>query len=522
MEASEGKGSMRMSRRRLFLFLNGTMMCIGSCGGPLLVRLYFIRGGDRIWFSTWISTAGWPITFIPLAAAYYTRRRTTTTKTNFFTITRNITLAGAALGVLLGIINYLYTYGISKLPVSTSSLIVASQLAFTAGAAFVLVKQRFTAFTVNAVMLLTIGAGVLAVGSSGDRPAGESKKEYVAAFLMTFAAAALYGALLPSIELTYTKATQSLTYTLVLEFQMVMSLFATAVCTVGMLVNKDFQVFSGERERPLLLPKPFFLNEEEASTPSLIFTDSSFWSISFQSCPFSFRTSSLGRASPKGFDPLGFTVVSFPFTFPFCCPSAKGNVLGCKFNLGLEELPSSPFFPQESESVPLLRLLSLKLSNAPPSDLDFHPSSSFFLVQLSESPPPPPPFDSKLPLLSKNRLPSKERKAFSQAQLSESLISLFVSARRSESPDWSPSAYASRREQACRRKNRRNLKTAAKPGAPIRKWRTPVEKRSEASSLSLTNVVAAAAARKDFGNALLRFPSESKAQRRQGEEIGRP
>nr|GMD99568.1 purine permease 3-like [Ipomoea batatas] len=118
-----------------------------------------------------------------------------------------------------------------QLPVSTSSLVVASQLAFTAGAAFVLVKQRFT---VNAVVLLTIGAGELAVGSRGDRPAGESKKEYVAAFLMTLGAAALYGALLPSIELTYTKATQSLTYTLVLEFQMVMFLFATAVCTLGM------------------------------------------------------------------------------------------------------------------------------------------------------------------------------------------------------------------------------------------------------------------------------------------------
>nr|GMD99569.1 purine permease 3-like [Ipomoea batatas] len=75
-----------------------------------------------------------------------------------------------------------------QLPVSTSSLVVASQLAFTAGAAFVLVKQRFT---VNAVVLLTIGAGELAVGSRGDRPAGESKKEYVAAFLMTLGAAAL-------------------------------------------------------------------------------------------------------------------------------------------------------------------------------------------------------------------------------------------------------------------------------------------------------------------------------------------
>nr|GME20975.1 purine permease 3-like [Ipomoea batatas] len=247
MEASEGKGS--MSRRRIFLFLNCIMMCIGNGGGPLLIRLYFIRGGDRIWFTTWLNTAGWPVALIPLAAAYYGRRRrgtTATTKASFFTITRNITLAAAALGVLLGIINYLYTYGVSKLPVSTSSLVVASQLAFTAGAAFVLVKQRFTVFTVNAVVLLTIGAGELAVGSRGDRPAGESKKEYVAAFLMTLGAAALYGALLPSIELTYTKATQSLTYTLVLEFQMVMSLFATAVCTLGMLVNKDFQAICRE------------------------------------------------------------------------------------------------------------------------------------------------------------------------------------------------------------------------------------------------------------------------------------
>ncbi|XP_019156552.1 PREDICTED: purine permease 3-like [Ipomoea nil] len=242
MEASQGKGSMR--RRRLFLFLNCIMMFIGNGGGPLLIRLYFIRGGDRIWFSTWISTAGWPINFIPLAAAYYTRRRKSTT--SFFTITRNIFLAAAAVGILLGIINYLYTYGVSKLPVSTSSLIVASQLAFTAGAAFLLVKQRFTVFTVNAVMLLTIAAGVLAVGSGGDRPAGESEKEYVAAFLMTLAAAALSGALAPCIELTYTKATQSLTYTLVLEFQMVMTLFATAVSTLGMLVNKDFKAICRE------------------------------------------------------------------------------------------------------------------------------------------------------------------------------------------------------------------------------------------------------------------------------------
>nr|GMC92081.1 hypothetical protein Iba_chr05aCG7630 [Ipomoea batatas] len=254
--------------------------------------------------------------------------------------------------------------------------------------------------------------------------------------------------------------------------------------------------------------------------------DSSFWSISFQSCPFSFRTSSLGLASPKGFDPLGFTVVSFPF--PFCCPSAKGNVLGCKFNLGLEELPSSPFFPQESESVPLLRLFSLKLSNAPPSGLDFHPSSSFFLVQLSES--PPPPFDSKLPLLS-NLLPSDGTKAFFAAQLSESL----VSARRSEVPIGVPRPT---RVVASRPVVGRTVgsKTAAKPGA-VKLLSSSLARAGWERHDLLGILVAAAAAREGKSEsgasaalAASSFPccrssssfsSESKAQA-PGEEIGRP
>nr|GMD65754.1 purine permease 3-like [Ipomoea batatas] len=117
MEASEGKESMRR-KRRLFLFLNCIMMCIGGNGGA--------RPS-------------------PPPTVLHPRRRQN----------MNIIFAAAALGVLLGRINYVYTYGVAKLPVSTSSLIVASQLAFTADAAFVLVKQRFT---VNAVVLLTIGA----------------------------------------------------------------------------------------------------------------------------------------------------------------------------------------------------------------------------------------------------------------------------------------------------------------------------------------------------------------------------
>ncbi|CAA0839081.1 Purine permease 2 [Striga hermonthica] len=56
----------------------------------------------------------------------------------------------------------MYSYGVARLPVSMSSLIVASQLVFTAAPAFLLVGQRFTAFSVNAVVLLSVGAAVSA------------------------------------------------------------------------------------------------------------------------------------------------------------------------------------------------------------------------------------------------------------------------------------------------------------------------------------------------------------------------
>lgn len=82
----------------------------------------------------------------------------------------------------------------------------------------------------------------MALHTGSDKPTGESSKEYMLGFVMTVAAAALYGLILPMVELTYKKAKQVITYTLVLEIQLVMGFFATLFCTVGMLINKDFQV----------------------------------------------------------------------------------------------------------------------------------------------------------------------------------------------------------------------------------------------------------------------------------------
>lgn len=155
-------------------------------------------------------------------------------------------LASVGLGVLTGLDDFFYAWGVSYLPVSTSSLLIASQLGFNAVFAYFLVKQKFTAYSINAVVLLTLGSGMLALHTSSDRPEGISQGQYWLGFIVTIVAAALYGFILPLIELCYKKTTRRITYTLVMEMQLIMSFTATAFCTVGMVVNKDFHAIARE------------------------------------------------------------------------------------------------------------------------------------------------------------------------------------------------------------------------------------------------------------------------------------
>ncbi|KAL3632989.1 hypothetical protein CASFOL_025973 [Castilleja foliolosa] len=230
------------AKKKLFLIINVILLAVGNCGGPLVMRLYFVRGGKRVWLACWLQSGGWPLILIPLLVSY-TRLRPNHTR---FILKPHALASGAALGVLVGLDNYLYTNGVNRLPVSTSALIVATQLVFTSVFSFLIVKQKFTAYSVNAVVLLTLGAVVLGLRSNGDRPAGESKGEYYLGFFMTVGAAALYGVILPMVQLTYMNVKQALTYSVVLQMQLVMCFFATGFCTVGMLINHDFQAIPRE------------------------------------------------------------------------------------------------------------------------------------------------------------------------------------------------------------------------------------------------------------------------------------
>lgn len=240
---------MNVTTKKALLALNCIMLAIGNCGGPLVQRLYFIKGGKIIWISSWLLTAGWPFLIPPLILSFLYQKRTGRNDTKLFSLKPNLFFPCAVLGVLTGLDDYLAAYGVSRLPVSTSALIIATQLAFTAGFAFLLVKQKFSAFTINSIFLLSIGAVILGLHSSTDRPDHESRLKYYEGFFMTLGASVLYGFILPSIELTFKKAKQPITYSLVMKMQVVISFFATAFCTIGMLVNHDFKAIPREARK---------------------------------------------------------------------------------------------------------------------------------------------------------------------------------------------------------------------------------------------------------------------------------
>ncbi|KAM3275887.1 hypothetical protein ACQJBY_044334 [Aegilops geniculata] len=244
--------------RNPVVVVNFLLMAVGTVCGPLLFRAYFLHGGTRKWLTCLLQTAAWPLLLPPLCVSFFSRRRrqreeSATEATPLSLMSGRLLAATVAIGLVIGLIDFLYAYGLAYLPVSTSSILVSTQLAFTAVFALVVVRHRFTAFSVNAVVLLVVGAAMLGLNGGGDRPAGVSRAQYYAGFAMTLGSAALYGLVLPLMELSQAqhaaRAGAAVTYTLVLEIQMVIGITGTAFSAVGMLVNNDFHEIPNEARR---------------------------------------------------------------------------------------------------------------------------------------------------------------------------------------------------------------------------------------------------------------------------------
>lgn len=237
-----------MSIKTLLVFINCIFMAVGQIAGVMLVRIYFLHGGKRKWLQAFWLTAGFPILLLPIAISFAKRRKANKTETNRVLLTPKLILASAILGLLLGVCSYLYTFGMSYLPVSISSLLASTSLAFTAIFAYFIVKHKFTHYSVNAVVLMTFGSIILGLHMNGDRPKGESNRQYVLGFVMTIVGAALHGFLNAGVEYSHIKAGVAVTFDLVMQMQFLISMFSTLFCVVAMIINKDFQTIHREAE----------------------------------------------------------------------------------------------------------------------------------------------------------------------------------------------------------------------------------------------------------------------------------
>uniref|UniRef100_A0A0D9VQI3 Probable purine permease n=1 Tax=Leersia perrieri TaxID=77586 RepID=A0A0D9VQI3_9ORYZ len=237
--------------RPSFLVIFSACLVLLGAGGPLLLRVYFVHGGSRLWLSATLQISGWPLLLPPLCVSLYRSRRHGIRN---LLLPRRLAGAAAVLGGLYAVSCFVYGLGSQALPLSTSSLLLATQLAFTAVFAFLFVGLRFTPFSANAVVLLTIGPAVLGVGPNSGKLPGQSSKAYWTGFCEAIAAAALAGLVIPLVEVATAKygrrtgpaARDPPPYTTVMQMQAVMGIAGTAVCVLGMAIKGDFQAVPNE------------------------------------------------------------------------------------------------------------------------------------------------------------------------------------------------------------------------------------------------------------------------------------
>ncbi|KAJ0971724.1 hypothetical protein J5N97_019683 [Dioscorea zingiberensis] len=222
------RGVSDRSGHRLLLAINYGLLLVGTLSSSILLRFYYIHGGSSRWLTTLIQSSAFPILLLPIFFS------SNASSHLFSTFTPKLLLLCVSIGLLNGVNNLLISWGISYLPLSTSSLILSSQLAFTLLLSVLLVRQTITFINLNCVILLTLSAILLAVGSDSDRPDGTTKLQFFMGFFATLGASLLFALYLPLVQLVYQGLSK---YKTVMEMQVIMQASATVFALVGMMAG---------------------------------------------------------------------------------------------------------------------------------------------------------------------------------------------------------------------------------------------------------------------------------------------
>ncbi|KAI4315166.1 hypothetical protein L6164_028007 [Bauhinia variegata] len=222
-------------------------LLVGQSAATLLGSLYYDKGGNSKWMATLVQSAGFPV-LLPLLFYF----PPSTKLTNISSVTKpkvsTLLFLYLAFGLLLTGDNMMYSYGLLYLPVSTYSLLCATQLAFNALFSFFLNSHKFTPFIFNSLVLLTISASLLAVNSDSEDSTEETRGKYVIGFLCTLGASATYSLYLSLVQLSFEKIIKSETFSAILDMQLYPSFVASCACVVGLFASGEWKTLEKEME----------------------------------------------------------------------------------------------------------------------------------------------------------------------------------------------------------------------------------------------------------------------------------
>ncbi|XP_022888162.1 probable purine permease 5 isoform X1 [Olea europaea var. sylvestris] len=224
----------------ILLALSSAAMLVAFPASSLLSRIYFANGGTSKWIISWVAAFGWPIPALVLVPTYFVL--------GVFPTPLDFKLAAsyAVLGFLSAADNLMYAYAYAYLPPSTAALLGSTSLIFSAIFGYLLVKNKIYASTINSIVIITAAMVIIALDSNSDRYASITDRQYALGFLCVILASALHGLIFALSELVFDKLVGRRSFHVVLEQQVMVSLFAFIFTTIGLLVNNDFHGMATE------------------------------------------------------------------------------------------------------------------------------------------------------------------------------------------------------------------------------------------------------------------------------------
>lgn len=227
----------------ILLFLSGAAVLIAFPASSLLSRLYYSNGGKSKWIISWVAVAGWPLTALILIPTYIIQK-TYPTPLKF-----SLVLSYIVLGFLSAADNLMYAYAYAYLPASTASLLASSSLVFSVLFGYLIVKNKLNASIINAIVVITAAMTIIALDSDSDQYGNISNRQYIIGFVWDIVGSALHGLIFALSELLFVKLLGRRSFHVVLEQQVMVSLFAFVFTTIGVVVNKDFERMASEARR---------------------------------------------------------------------------------------------------------------------------------------------------------------------------------------------------------------------------------------------------------------------------------